>query len=87
MNEKIQKIEECLLKNNQKISEYKAKIAKLQKRNSKLEAEKSSMKNEEIIAFMRESGKDIDDFKKIFNKTDRSENGGMAYCLRYENRK
>ena len=34
MNEKIQKIEESLLKNNQKISEYKAKIAKLQKSNS-----------------------------------------------------
>ena len=36
LNEKIQKIEESLLKNNQKISEYKAKITKLQKKNSKL---------------------------------------------------
>ena len=86
MNEKIQKIEENLLKNNQKISEYKAKIAKLQKRNSKLEAEIASMKNEEIIAFMRESGKDIDDLRKVFNKTDRSEHGGMVHGSRYENR-
>ena len=86
LNEKIQKIEESLLKNNQKISEYKAKITKLQKKNSKLEAEKASMKNEEIIAFMRESGKDIDDLRKAFSRNIGNEHGGMVYGSRHDNR-
>ncbi|MBQ6265974.1 MAG: hypothetical protein IJK60_11050 [Clostridia bacterium] len=82
MNPKIQKIEESILKNNQRISDSKAKISELQKRNAELEAEKSATKDEEILAFMRENGKSIDDLKRAFAKRTVSENGGINHVQR-----
>ena len=84
MNPKIQKIEESILKNNQRISDCKAKISELQKRNAELEAEKAAAKDEEILAFMRENGKSIDDLKRAFAKRTVSENGGMTHGQRRE---
>ena len=84
MNPKIQKIEESILKNNQRISDCKAKISELQKRNAELETEKSAAKDEEILAFMRENGKSIDDLKRAFAKRTVSENGGMTHGQRRE---
>ena len=84
MNPKIQKIEESIRKNNQRISDCKAKISELQKRNAELEAEKSAAKDEEILAFMRENGKSIDDLKRAFAKRAVSENGGMTHGQRRE---
>ena len=84
MNPKIQKIEESILKNNQRISDCKAKISELQKRNAKLEAEKAAAKDEEILAFMRENGKSIDDLKRAFAKRNVSESGGTNHVQRRE---
>ena len=84
MNTKIQKIEESILKNNQRISDCKAKISELQKRNAELEAEKAAAKDDEILAFMRENGKSIDDLKRAFAKRAVSENGGMTHGQRRE---
>ena len=84
MNPKIQKIEESISKNNQRISDCKAKISELQKRNTELEAEKAAAKDEEILAFMRENGKSIDDLKRAFAKRTVSENGGMTHGQRRE---
>lgn len=84
MNPKIQKIEESILKNNQRISDCKAKISELQKRNAELEAEKAAAKDDEILAFMRENGKSIDDLKRAFAKRTVSENGGMTHGQRRE---
>ena len=68
MNPRIQKIEESILKNNKRISYCKAKISELQKRNAELEAEKSAAKDEEILAYMRENGKSIEDLRKAFEE-------------------
>ena len=84
MNTKIQKIEESILKNNQRISDCKAKISELQKRNAELEAEKAAAKDEEILAFMRENGKSIDDLKRAFAKRNISESGGINHVQRRE---
>ncbi len=84
MNPKIQKIEESILKNNQRISDCKAKISELQKRNAELESEKAAAKDEEILAFMRENGKSIDDLKRAFAKRTVSENGGINHAQRRE---
>ena len=84
MNTKIQKIEESILKNNLRISDCKAKISELQKRNAELEAEKSAAKDDEILTFMRENGKSIDDLKRAFAKRTVSENGGMTHGQRRE---
>ena len=84
MNPKIQKIEESILKNNQRISDCKAKISELQKRNTELEAEKSAAKDDEILAFMRENGKSIDDLKRAFAKRIVSEPGGTNHVQRHE---
>ena len=82
MNPKIQKIEESILKNNQRISDCKAKISELQKRNTELEAEKSAAKDEEILAFMRENGKSIDDLKRAFAMRAVSETGEINHVQR-----
>ena len=84
MNPKIQKIEESILKNNQRISDCKAKISELQKRNAELEAEKAAAKDDEILAFMRENGKSIDDLKRAFTKRTVSETGGINHAQRRE---
>ena len=84
MNPKIQKIEESILKNNQRISDCKAKISELQKRNAELEAEKSAAKDDEILAFMRENGKSIDDLKRAFAMRTVSETGGINHGQRRE---
>ena len=84
MNPKIQKIEESILKNNQRISDCKAKISELQKRNVELEAEKAAAKDDEILAFMRENGKSIDDLKRAFAKRAVSETGGINHVQRRE---
>jgi molecular chaperone GrpE (heat shock protein) len=82
LNPKIQKIEESIQKNNKRISDCKAKISELQKRNAELEAEKSAAKDDEILAFMRENGKSIDDLKRAFAKRPVSESGGMIHAQR-----
>ena len=84
MNPKIQKIEESILKNNQRNFDCKAKISELQKRNAELEAEKSAAKDDEILAFMRENGKSIDDLKRAFEKRAVSESGGINHVQRRE---
>ena len=68
MNSKIKKINDALIKNDQRIAEYKEKIAELQKRNTELKAEKAEAKNEEILAFMRENDKDINDLVRAFGR-------------------
>ncbi|MBR6940218.1 MAG: hypothetical protein IKH65_05405 [Clostridia bacterium] len=68
MNSKISKINEALIKNEQRIADYKEKIAELQKRNTELKAEKAAAKEEEILAFMRENGKDINDLVRAFGR-------------------
>ena len=83
MNPRIEKIEESILKNNKRISDCKAKISELQKRNAELEAEKAAAKDEEILAFMRENGKNIDDLKRAFAKRTVSEPGGMIHAQRH----
>ena len=84
MNPKIQKIEESILKNNQRISDCKAKISELQKRNAELEAEKAAAKDDEILAFMRENGKSIDDLTRVFAKRAVSDPGGTNHVQRRE---
>lgn len=79
MNPKIQKIEESILKNNQRISDCKAKISELQKRNAELEAEKSAAKDEEILTYLRENRKDINDLVRVFGRKPKtSAEGGTA---------
>ena len=75
MNPKIQKIEESILKNNQRISDCKTKISELQK---------PAAKDEEILAFMRENGKSIDDLKRAFAMRTVSETGGINHGQRRE---
>ena len=82
MNPRIQKIEESIQKNNKRISDCKAKISELQKRNAELEAEKAAAKDDEILAFMRENGKSIDDLKRVFTKRPVTESGGMIHAQR-----
>ena len=82
MNPRIEKIEESILKNNKRISDCKAKISELQKRNAELEAEKAAAKGEEILAYMRENGKSIDDLKRAFAKRPVPESGGMIHAQR-----
>ena len=84
MNSKITKLNEAIQRNEQRIADYKAKIAGLQKRNAELEAEKSAAKDDEILAFMRENGKSIDDLKRAFAKRAVSENGGINHVQRRE---